>query len=315
MPLSRAELERQISDEIAHPGITWVPPEELTGARTEACVDGRAGDAVIGTPGGNAGELLLLYGALEAAAGQRLDPDAMDDYLAAYMNRFGRFYMHGDTHALARLAPALLRRRPDDQGTAPEDAPESAEALAHRLADPPADSRSALLDALCRPETMGCGHLALMLGAPETYGVRAELTRALIRAFFRALWRGAPAEYVVLDGDHREAAVVLVTTGGDGERDAAIPLIRPRIGDRQVFVAHPQAAALTRRWEVDEVGAITGISPDPSALRAEIESLAERQMRATLEALAPGLPIYEVRFARARAEDFEVLDRGRVGDG
>ncbi len=302
MPLTQAELSAHVRDQGE---LTWVPAKELAGDRTEACVDGRAVDAVIGTPGGNAGELLLLLGALEATSGQRIDHTKMDELLDAYVGRFGRFYMHGDTYALATIDRELLTEVSDDEA--------GARAASQRLADPPRETRAALLDALCRPEAIGCGHLKLMLADPEGYGVRRELTEGLLRAFFRALWRGAPVEYVVLAGDHREAAVVLVTVRGEVFADTPLPIFKPRVGDRQVFVDHPQAAALLRGWEEAAVRDLTGVEVEVDRLHAAVEALAETQLLRTLGALASGLPIYEVRFSGPDSSEFEILDHGAVG--
>lgn len=302
MPLSRQEMEAHVR---AQGALSWIPASALGGECSEACVDGRAGAGVIAAPGGNAGELLALVGALEKAAGVRLDPADMDAILSRYLARFGRFCMHGDIRALATLPAHLLAPAETDDDRGAGD-------LARRIAEAPADGQDALLEALCRPESVGCGHLKAMLTDPESYGVRAELTEALLRSFFRALWRGADVEYTVLAGAHREAAVALVTVDGDVSAETLFPRIAPRVGDVQVFVAHPQAASLLRAWEARAIFEVAEVSTDIPTLEAELARLADLQQSVTLSRLAPGLPVYEVRFERSGEGAFEVIDRGHV---
>ena len=62
MPLTNIEIASHIADDN---NITWVPAEELLVDAMESCVDGRGKLGIVGTPGVNAGELLLALATLE----------------------------------------------------------------------------------------------------------------------------------------------------------------------------------------------------------------------------------------------------------
>jgi hypothetical protein len=225
--------------------LQWVDLSELSKETCCSCVDGREERGVIGTPGGDAGEFVLLLAAQEQASGTRFDRAAVREALLDRLERFGAFYMHTDEQALAASG----------------------------------DSEERLLE----PAHQGCGHLRLQMQHPDQYGVRRELVGDFLRAFHELRREGAPGlELVRLAGDHRESAVLVVRVEGDESR---VPLISPSRGDHQVFVHHPDVASHLRR--------VQG-GPD---LFDDIERLAARQLEATLGHLAPGLPVFEARFA------------------
>lgn len=271
--------------------VTWVPASDLLADRHEACVDGRSDLGVIGTPGGNAGELLLLLAAVEDAGGEPFTEDEVQPIFDRYLKTFGRFYMHSDLGALEKLPEALQAQ------VAADPAQRTAAAWTRFLTTPPTSLHAELLDLLSQPENTGCGHLKLMMQDPEGYRVRCELTRALIRAFYRALWRGGDLEFVVLDGHHEEQAVVNVTVSGDHvHADTRIPTIAPRAFDGQMFINHPQAIAFLRDHNVRDAPQVTARSIDAPKVRAAIDEIATAQLGLTLSALASGLPIYTLAF-------------------
>ncbi len=100
MPLTNIKIASHIADDN---NVTWVPAEELLADAMKSCVDGRGELGIVGTPGGNAGEFLLALATLERVSGQPFPLDQLEDFFHKYIDRFGKFYMHGDTHALARM--------------------------------------------------------------------------------------------------------------------------------------------------------------------------------------------------------------------
>ena len=62
---------------------------------------------MIGTPGGDAGEFLLVLAALEQATGTVLDEETVLRTLLANLDNFGVFYMHTDGHAFDTLTESL----------------------------------------------------------------------------------------------------------------------------------------------------------------------------------------------------------------
>lgn len=284
-PAAEGELQR--ADLIAHLGdadhIHWVRAASLVLQATQSCVDGRDARPIVGTMGGDAGELLLLLATLERVRGEPLGPDAIRAALDARLEAFGRFYLHTDTHALEALARSDARFAGHDP-----------EALVRR---PPAALEAPLLEALVRPEHVGCGHLRLTLSHPAQYGVRPELARSLLREIFRRLWQGAAIDFVVLEGGHEETGVLTVHLDHDVHTYSRIPTVVPRVGDHEVFVSHPQVSAWVRAQEASLL-----FEHDPwlaahparrEAFLEALEQLGDTQLHATLAHLAARLPVYD----------------------
>lgn len=273
-----------------------VPLERLLQEQPLYCVDGRKPACVIAAPGGNAGEFLLLLGALEQYTGAAVKREEVHRLFGAYLDRFGRFYMHTDRHALAHLQEALQHAPP----AAPLiDRPASTEAVEAMIRWPPEAAVPLLLELLAQPAHVGCGHLRLLLQHEAEYGVRPALAAHFFEAFFQALWRGDPRPtYDVLAGEHAERAVVNVLNApGDGDEAPAL-LHCPRYREMQVFVHHPQALTFLRAQHARFLAEspLTPLTPaDETAFTRGLQRLAARQLEATLRHLASGLPIFQVQ--------------------
>jgi len=271
-------------------------------ATQTSCVDGREDRAIIGTPGGDAGELVLGLAAFEKVSGGRIDLEHVASIALAFADTFGGIYLHTDNHALnqlvrslrsdARVAPAIETLRTIDDW----------EAFLRR---PPADIREALLEHLLEPAHVGCGHLKLAMTNPDVYEVRPELITTFMRAFYEGLWEGAQdLAWVVLGGSHNEGAVVNVTVEGELSPFTEIPMIAPSIGGVQMFVNHPQVVTYLRHQSARFLARrIDSLLPEPvedvDALAAEIADLGQKQAVATLVRLAAGLPTFAAHFSRS----------------
>jgi hypothetical protein len=300
MPLTADEIRQHVTQDA---NIEWVPAQDLLADTMESCVDGRSDLGIIGTPGGNAGEFLLCLAVLEQVTGKPFPPEQVAPFFEAYLKAFGKFYMHGDTHALGGLPGDLLDQAPP--------AETEARRLGNFLRQPPAEVRERLLEELLKPQHIGCGHIKLMLTRPDDYGVRPELILAFMRAFFRALWSGASIDYVVLGGDHQEGAVVNIVVDTEVSNETPIPTITPQVQGKQMFVNHPQAASFLR-WNLAQgMDSLTSAKVDPETFHAAIGELAQRQLGHTLAALASGLPIFEIHFKGQDTEP-EVTSAGAV---
>jgi rhodanese-related sulfurtransferase len=283
--------------------IHWTKAAALILHGTQACVDGRDAHPIVGTPGGDAGELIVALAAAEQLSGQPLSTAEVERMFDAHLEAFGRFYLHTDQVAVAALLERLHAQLPDRQ--IPVTGPE---VLAEFVAHPPTWARSALLEQLAEPANVGCGHLRLMLQDPAEYGVRSELVADVLRTFFKRLWEGHPAlEFVVLEGGHRESAVLSVELPGPVHAHTRIPLVSPRLADTEIFVAHPEVARFIRRenaaFVLEHLSATGSFAGAPDEFFTAIDALAERQMQATLHHLAPDIPRFRVRF---RDGSFEV---------
>ncbi|MDH5493384.1 MAG: rhodanese-like domain-containing protein [Myxococcales bacterium] len=281
----------------------WVKVAALLLQGTQACVDGRDRRPVVGTPGGDAGELLLALAAAERVRERPLEPAEVGHILDAYLDAFGRFYVHSDEHALHALGEHL---RADPRFASALEG-ESIEAVERLVRRPPRALEGPLLEALGEPAHVGCGHLRLIVSHPDEYGVRLGLSMTLLRAVFSRLWSGDAIDFVVLEGEHREGAVVNVVIEGSVHAYTRIPTVAPRIGGEELFIHHPQVVAYLREqnasflFEVDPwlLGSPGG--QEPSERQREylqtLERMGAEQLGATLRHLAARLPIYEARIS------------------
>ncbi|HVI03164.1 MAG TPA: rhodanese-like domain-containing protein [Enhygromyxa sp.] len=291
----------QVAWHVGQPGsVRWVKFAALMLHGKTACIDGRDDRGVIGTPGGDAGEFTLALAAVEQLSGVALDEARVAKLLEAWLDTFGRFYMHTDVNALNAMIKAFradARIVPHLDGVFH---PPEWRAFMRR---PPVAVREALLEHLVNPQHVGCGHLRLSMQSSADYGLRREAADAFLRAFFLQRWGGTDeAEYVVLGGDHGEGAIMLVTLEEELYPHTKIPLISPAFEGLQMFVLHPQIAAQLRRFRAGFlVSELAELELDVGALGDLICALGKRQLDATVARLAAGLPVYEVRFDRSRA--------------
>jgi rhodanese-related sulfurtransferase len=296
-PLAAGEIEQHIGD----PRSTrWIKLAAILLHGRQACVDGRDDSGVIGTPGGDAGELLLGIAALERVTGRALPARAIDELLRRRLDAFGRFYMHSDVGASNALIASM---RADARLT--EAIGTTYEPLEWRrwISAPPVQARAAVLEHLCSPAHIGCGHLRLMLQNADQYAVRPGLVLDVLSAFFHTRWSGAAEiEQVVLPGGHSEGAVVNVRVDGTLHPHTWVPLVSPSCAGSQMFVNHPQVSAYLRRelaaFLAEQTDLLGGASVDAPTLCRTIDELAARQMSATLGYLAKGLPIYDLVLSR-----------------
>ena len=309
-PLSAGAVEAHLGDPTS---LRWMKLAALALHGRQSCVDGRDETGVIGTPGGDSGELLLGLAALEAVTGSKLSPLQIGAFFSRRIETFGRFYLHGDVHAANELIGSIRGDRRLDAAIAG-----ITDSLAWRafFSAPPAHVREALLEHALEPTHIGCGHLRLAMLSPERYGARRELAQERVRCFFRARWSGAvETEYEVLAGSHEEGAVVNILVEEPLRSYTMIPLVSPTANGTQMFVNHPQVSAqarqdlahfLVQQHDIAEVGA-AHVEP----ILHEIGRLAGVQLGETLGRLAAGLPIYEARFGRKGT--FHVTACGHVG--
>ncbi|MBX3215694.1 MAG: rhodanese-like domain-containing protein [Labilithrix sp.] len=303
------DVRRHVGDRLS---VRWIKLPALLVRGLVSCVDGRDDSGVVGSPGGDAGELVVGLGALEKMIGRALSDAEVATLLARRLDVFGRFYMHTDVDA-SNVAIAAMRADARFEGYLSK----VDEALEWRrfLASPPREVQGALLEHSLDPSHIGCGHLRLALTRPKEYDTRDGLVGAVLKSFFEQRWAGASElEVVALAGGHTERAVLNVRVGGPLMPFARIPLVSPAVGGAQVFVHHPEVTAYLRLQLARFLAMqrdITGAAVDAGELEREMERIGALQLGKTLSALAGGLPIYDVTFHGE--ESVDVTQSGVVG--
>ncbi len=308
--LTAEHVQRHVGDRLS---VRWIKLPALLVRGLVSCVDGRDDSGVIGSPGGDAGELLVGLRALEKMLYRELGDAEVATLLARRLDVLGRFYMHTDVTAANASIEAMRADARFDGHLEGVD-----ETLAWRrfLASPPVAVREALLEHSLHPKHVGCGHLRLSLTSAKAYETREGLVASVLRNFQLKRWEGAPElEVVALAGGHTERAVLNVRIGGPLMPFSRIPLVSPAAFGAQVFVHHPRITSYLRgqlaRFLAMQTD-ITRAAIDAGELHLEMERLGSTQLKQTLGALANGLPIYDVTFHGE--ESVEVRPAGVVGE-
>lgn len=289
--LSAAQIGEHVGDPTT---VRWVKLAAFLLHGKRSCVDGRDDHGVVGTPGGDAGELLLALAAAERLQGHEIDPRQVERVLMRHIDTFGRFYMHSDTGAMNKLIVDGLRK--DDRVAPLVTNVEKPEEWRAWLRNPPAAVRDIVLEHLVKPEVMGCGHLRFAMTVAE-YSVRPGLAQSFLQAFHRLRWAGAPElDWVVLGGEHVEGAVANVIVEGGLHSYTRVPLVSPNVAGVQMFVNHPQVTSFMRREMSSFLCEVGAVDTRESALNIAIDELGGAQAGQTLSRLAHGLPLFEIRF-------------------
>lgn len=300
------DLESHVGDPRA---IRWRKLAALFVSGRLSCVDGRDDSGVVGTPGGDAGELLLALGAVERVTGKPIDDATLHKLLLRRLDAFGRFYFHTDIAAGNALIKAMRADHRLDAALA-----HVFEPLEWRrfMTAPPAEVRAIVLEHAIVPAHIGCGHLRLALLHADRYGIRPALIESVLREFLRLQWAGHDEnETAVLPGGNAEGAVVNVVIDQGLELFSRIPLVSPMANGSQMFVNHPQVSAFLRaqmgRFFARQNDVCSLGKGGEQELLATLEGLGETQLGHTLATLAPGLPIYEIRFDDERRSHVRAL--------
>merc|ERR1712216_232344 len=157
--LSAEELNQHIG---AVAQLEWVKVSEAS----FSCVDGRYTDSVLGTQGGDFGELLLALNVFEQMSTKRLSQDETSKILNKYLShtKKKKFAMCTDQKSVNSLLKAV--------GGQSED-----------ISMPSENVRDELMLRVTAPEFVGDNHVRLMLRKSDQYTVRKGLVENLIRAF------------------------------------------------------------------------------------------------------------------------------------
>ncbi len=144
-----------------------------------------------------------------------------------------------------------------------------------------------------QPAGMGCGHIKLAKNNAQKYLVNQDQVDYLFEQLPEIINQGG--HQVVLEGDHKESAVVVVSSDLFSIR----PLLQTGSGLQEVFVYQQSIhqKQLERLSKVlQEKLAGHGIVSEQVDIAKALDDVFAVQLKNTLEALASGLPVYIVNF-------------------
>jgi hypothetical protein len=277
-----------------------------------ACVDGRDDTSVIGTPGGDTGEFVVLLSAAENLTGKTFTRQEVRELLMKKIDSFGHFYMHSDLKSVTNLIDQMREN--------PKLAPYAVDLTnTYRAKDfftsPPMEIQDELLDLVVDSTNIGCGHIRLCISYADQYHVRDELVKDIIRAAYSLFWDGHnEIELVILEGERNESGVINVTLDKVASY-SNVPLVSPSFGNTRHFVNHPQVSSYLRnesaKWLMDQTDIVKLPPGSEKALHDEMERIANLQIVATLSYLAKGLPIIDLHFRGTGHDNAKIVVGGK----
>eukprot|EP00742_Colponemidia_sp_Colp-10_P001017 GILJ01001099.1.p1 GENE.GILJ01001099.1~~GILJ01001099.1.p1 ORF type:complete len:394 (-),score=54.99 GILJ01001099.1:203-1384(-) len=283
-------------DEMQLPGVEgivqWRTRQMFLPANTHffSCSDSRANYALMGTPGGDIGEVILAFSAVEKLKGLILEEQQINGMLqdlVRFLIDQGRpyLYMHSDKKALEAWKQAARVSDARNPRTVLE--------------------RTSLLQRAVQPDHIGCHHLRNILQKPDEFGVRFELAASLITAFLNVYFD--PANhlrrnllYIILDGDMADEAVLQV----DSPKQCApgSPLVVPTEtvdgASHSIAVNHYTAVQYFRQQLTQFLCPLFNLHPKDVLL--EMNQRGESNMMRTFKASSAGKPSYVARFEPMR---------------
>jgi hypothetical protein len=259
------------------------------------CVDGRCKECIVGTPGGDMGDLFLKLTAVEQVSGKLFSHDELKEiFVKAMKGKKQKFYMHADTHLVHHLAEHFHM---------------SEEEMHSSLLKNPRAKKEKLLDELLKTENIACGHLKLIAqnaengtkgknGHNEQYpGARRDMLNSLMAAFYEELWNGGNVELVILEGDHEERAVAVFGNAEAVDEETEIPMAVPNDNTEEIFILHQGLEPLSDKFFARIAKELTGRDVDPEKLQAKCAELHKAYTKSTAAALAKGKPFFDIRYA------------------
>jgi hypothetical protein len=140
-----------------------------------SCMDSRAAYAGLGTPGGDAGELINVLNSIETIIGNPFTPDDISNFFKQYLTEMGQSGKNYFSMCSDKAAVEAWFNAAEIVGSGP---------LLQRWNPLDTQGRRRLLKLSIDPKFVGCKHLQNMLKNPVKYKVRKELVEGVISAFY-----------------------------------------------------------------------------------------------------------------------------------
>ena len=276
--------------------LNWTTVAEIESVGELSCIDGRHNHCVVGAPGGNIGEIILILSAAERLTNIEFNSHNIDQILANYASTFGRFYMHTDTHAVRQLLQSISHD--DELSSWANDYNGEVDLFFADIAALDKNKSNRLMEYLLMPQHIGCGHIKLLVSHPEQYQVRPQLLIQIITSFFRLMWLGnTRMHWEMLDGEHDEKQVVVIDAEEDLQNESNIPFACHQDNEQQ-FVHHSAVRRYFHKRDakfiINFIEYLDKVPPTLSVLIDEIERQSDLQLSHTVNALAKDLPVIKV---------------------
>ena len=220
-----------------------------------SCIDGRAKEELMGSPGGDAGNIFrVLYSATLVSPDTSFMPSTITEILIECQKKFGHeIYFHTDDHAIHHFDPKTA--------TSFEEADEA--------------------------QNIGCGYFKLCATAPEKLE-EDEKCQDLAKTFLKVLTETINKnpdlfDLVCLHGDHNEKYVK--------KTDSTKPLK----ADGQTFIYHPKVELAEGGKILDVViGKFPALADHKDDILDKYKEVCQKHWEHAIAILAPGVEIQSV---------------------
>jgi len=270
----------------------WVKLGELEEHGELSCIDGRHNHCIIGAPGGNMGEFILLLSAIEQQLNIQLENSLIDSLLNEFLNSFGKFYMHTDTHAVQNLLQESTQIKALSKWTSHFN---NAEAFFDALQTLDEKKAKHILPLLLSANNIGCGHIQLLIKNSKLYRTRTALVEMTLKNFFLQLWKGnKKIHYAMLEGEHNEKCVINIDSQHEINENTLVPYICNKNKESK-FVNHSVARHFFLQQGstlLTKIARQHNINIDQQTLFEEAIKLSVFQLNSTLDKLATDLPTF-----------------------
>jgi hypothetical protein len=264
---------------------------------TLACVDARADEPVVGTPGGDLAEfiggLTTYFNLTNTQPTVESIRSIFQKFVRTEISKQRPLYFHTDDTRMRMVFEQVGAKIGRKVVILPEQTPANE------------TEASTWLDELTKPYAQGCGHLRLMLNQSSDYGLSSDfIPKATIRVFYEQWWNASAEGKAQYDlevklGPLIGKAIAVVSNAGPGCQDKSLA-VQPSLLGSSLFVYHPDAAAEFRNQvltpffvKLDKPRKLT-----ESVFALNLNNLLQNQLGATLTYLAPAkdVNLYSVTY-------------------
>ncbi|OHT00840.1 hypothetical protein TRFO_32401 [Tritrichomonas foetus] len=221
-----------------------------------SCIDGRATDEMMGSPGGDAGNVFRsIYATSNIFPDIVFDQKKMEEIILLCAKKFGhQLYYHTDDHAILHYNP-----KNDDH-----------------------------YDEAIKAENIGCGYFKLCVTAPDKLE-ESEKCVELAKTFLKALSEDVhdnsnKFDVVCLHGEHHELHVVISK------------IVKPLKADGETFIYHPKMELLEGQKIISTIGELELIIlTKKDEIVEEYRQICKKHWSHVIVVLAPGVEIEKIK--------------------
>jgi len=245
--------------------------------------DGRNGEKILGTPGGDMGEFILSLHAYAKVAGSVPSRDDVQTMFERYLKAMTRekFFYETDEKAYTKLAVATGCRN-----------------LHISTIGGMKRKREEIIVQSIIPEHIGDPFIRFLVTNSSSLEINVDIVQSALAAYHNILWTSpSPLAqklcYLELKGPQSVGALVNIKTSSFCVDQGLIPMVSPQLScPAPVFINHPEAAKILRREFATVI--TLGTTVGAQDVLSTHNTLAENTLDIFIATCSPAIPTYSV---------------------